>query len=129
MLKRNRRRAEDALLLALASGATVEAAARQCGLSERTAYRRLADPEFRRQQQELRADMARQAGDALTAAGREAIETLRGLLKSPSETTRLQASRAILQLGLKFRAADVEERLADVEDVAADATAAEKGTG
>ena len=36
-----RKKNEDALLVALACGATVESASRQCGLSERTVYRRL----------------------------------------------------------------------------------------
>ncbi|MGQ7361748.1 helix-turn-helix domain-containing protein, partial [Streptococcus suis] len=39
-----RKRSEEGLILALACGATVEAAARQCGLHERTVYRRLKEP-------------------------------------------------------------------------------------
>jgi hypothetical protein len=51
------RKAEEVLLLALACGATVEGAARQAGLSERSAYRRLADKNFRRRLREMRDDM------------------------------------------------------------------------
>ena len=36
-----RKKNEDALLLALACGATVEAAAKQSGVTDRTIYRRL----------------------------------------------------------------------------------------
>jgi hypothetical protein len=116
MPKPTRKKAEDALLLALAGGATVEGAARQCGLSERTAYRRLADPGFQTRQQELRADMARRAAGALAAAGTEAVGTLQALLKSESEATRLAAARAIIQLGQKLREGnDWHERLAALE--------------
>jgi len=43
---RGRKEADEALLQALACGATVETAAQRAGIGERTAYRRLADPEF-----------------------------------------------------------------------------------
>jgi DNA-binding NarL/FixJ family response regulator len=43
----HRKKNEDTLLLALACGATVEAAARQCDLTERTVYRRLSDADFK----------------------------------------------------------------------------------
>jgi hypothetical protein len=49
MAQKGKRNADQRLLLALACGATVEGAARQCGISESTVYRRLADEDFRRQ--------------------------------------------------------------------------------
>jgi hypothetical protein len=116
MAKGMRKKADDELLLALACCPTVEAAAHQCGVSERTAYRRLADPEFRRRQQELRGDMMRRATDGLAAAATEAVQTLRELLHSSSETTRLAAARTILQAGPKMReASDIEEQIASFE--------------
>jgi molybdenum-dependent DNA-binding transcriptional regulator ModE len=116
MVNRGRKRADDALLHALASGATVEAAARQSGVSERTVYRRLADPAFRRRLQDLRAEMTRRTASSLTAAGTEAVETLRRLLNSSSEPIRVAAARAILQLGAKLReATELEERMAAIE--------------
>ena len=57
MAEEPRKKADDALLLALACGATVEAAARQCGLSDSTVYRRLNDPRSASRLQQLRADM------------------------------------------------------------------------
>jgi hypothetical protein len=80
--RKNRRRADDRLLLALACGATVEAAARQCGLSESTAHRRLAEPEFRRRLQAMRTDLVQRTTGALTAASTEAVRALLELLKS-----------------------------------------------
>ena len=53
MAENGRRKGDDALLLALASGQTVRAA----GIGERTATRRVADPDFRRRVGELRAEM------------------------------------------------------------------------
>jgi hypothetical protein len=57
MAHRGRRQADDALLMALACGATVENAARQAGVSLRTAHRRMADESFRQRLQALRDDM------------------------------------------------------------------------
>src|SRR5262249_52252040 len=117
MADRPRKRADDALLLALACGASVEQAARQCGLSARTVYRRLAEPDFRRRLQALRGDMVSRTAGTLTAAATEAVRTLLELLKnSVSDAVRLGAARAVLEIGMKVReVADLEERLAELE--------------
>ena len=57
MAAAHRNKNGDHLRMALACGPTVEAAARQCGLSDRTAYRRLQDGEFKRRLEAVRADM------------------------------------------------------------------------
>jgi hypothetical protein len=118
MAQQPRKKAEDVLLLALACGATVEAAARQCQLSERTIYRRLAEPDFRRRLQALRADMVQRAAGLLTAAAVEAVKTLLDLQKASAPfAVRLGAARAVLEIGVKFREmADLEERLAALEE-------------
>jgi hypothetical protein len=111
-------KADSTLLLALACGATVEAAARQAGLSERTVYRRLAQPEFRQRIQALRADMVQRASGALTAAATEAVRTLLALQKdSVAAAVRLGAARAVLEIGIKMReVADLEGRIAALEE-------------
>ena len=81
MTDKPRKKAEDALLLALACGASVDQAARQCGLSIRTVYRRLAGADFRQQLQALRADLVQRTAGALTAAATEAVRTLLELQK------------------------------------------------
>ena len=113
MSDKSRKKTEDALLIALACGASVEQAARQSGLSSRTVYRRLADPAFRQRVLALRGDMVSRIGGTLTAAATEAVRTLLELLKSPaSAAVRLGASRAVLEIGMKVREmTDVEERL------------------
>lgn len=118
MANRQRKKAEDAVLLALACGASVEQAARQCGLSPRTVYRRVAEPEFRQRVQALRGDMASRTAGTLTAAATEAVRTLLELLKgsASSSSVRLGAARAVLEIGLKVReVTDFEERLSALE--------------
>jgi hypothetical protein len=114
---KTRKKAEDALLLALACGATAESAARQCRVSERTVFRRLADPDFRRRLQELRADMVLRTSGALTAASTESVRTLLELQKpTHSGTVRLGAARAILEIGMRLReVVELEARLAALE--------------
>ena len=118
MTRTKRQTADHKLLLALACGATVENAARQCGVSESTVYRRLDTADFRRQLQALRADMVQRAAAILTAAAVEAVKTLvvlQGATTPPA--VRLGAARAVLELGTKLReAADLERRLAVLED-------------
>jgi len=79
MAKTRHKKNEDTLLLALACGASVETAAKQCEIHERTIYRRMTDPAFKTRLQELRTDMVRRAAGLLTAAANEAVRTLLNL--------------------------------------------------
>jgi hypothetical protein len=117
MAQRGKRRTDETLLLALACGATVEAAAAKAGVSPATAYRRLQEPDFQRRLQELRADMVQRTAGMLTAAAGEAVKTLLALQKEATPpSTRLGAARAVLELGVKFReTVELEERLAALE--------------
>jgi hypothetical protein len=120
MARPKRKKNEDSLLLALACGATVEAAARQCGLSERTVYNRLGDDEFKKRLERVRADMVDRSAGMLTAAGGEAIRTLLTLQKDSTPTVRLGAARTILEMGLKIRQmVDLEQRMAELEELVA----------
>jgi len=121
MAQKGKRNADQRLLLALACGATVEQAARQVGISESTAYRRLADPDFLRRLQKLRGDMVRRTAGTLTAAATEAVRTLLELLKpSVPHASRLGAARSVLEIGVKLREmAELEERLTALEERAA----------
>ncbi len=117
MTKTRRKKNEDTLLLALACGASVETAAKQCGICERSVYRRLEEPQFRSRLQELRTDMVRRAAGMLTAASSAAVTTLLSLQKdSTPAAVRLGAARAILELGIKIREmVDLETRIAALE--------------
>jgi len=119
MPKNGRRQANQMLLVALACGATVEAAAQKAGLSQATVYRRLLDPEFKRRIQQAQSDMVKRASGTLTAAGMEAIKTLLSLLQTSSTpaAVRLGAARAVLELGTKLRDnVELEERLRALEE-------------
>lgn len=120
MAQKGRKQADQQLLLALACGATVENAARKAGVSESTVYRRLADPDFRRQLQGFRADMVQRTAGTLTAAATEAVKTLLALQQaSVPAAVRLGAARAVLEIGMKLReVADLEDRLAALEEQA-----------
>jgi hypothetical protein len=80
-------------------------------------YRRLADPAFRAQVNEVRADTVRRAADMFSAASLPAIKTLMTLHESAtSESVRLGAARAIIELGCKLREnVELTARLAALE--------------
>jgi hypothetical protein len=126
MAQKGKRNADQRLLLALACGATVEQAARQVGISESTAYRRLADPDFLRRLQKLRGDMVQRTAGALTAAATEAVRTLLELMKPASpHASRLGAAKAVLEIGMKVREmAELEERMTTLEEQLAAGAAA-----
>ena len=112
--------ADESLILALACGATIEAAARQCGVSDRTIRRRLSEPAFLARLQQARADMVKRSAGLLTAAAGESVRTLLALQKeSAPPAVRLGAARAVLELGVKVRElVDLEARIASLESQA-----------
>jgi hypothetical protein len=118
MPQQDRRKADELFMMALACGATMEAAAEKAGVSRATAYRRLQDPEFRSRLQEIRSDMVNRAAGTLTAAATEAIKTLLSLQQTTvPHATRLGAARSILEIGIKMReVADLDERLKALEE-------------
>jgi len=112
-----RRRADDALILALTCGATVEAAAAKAGVGPTTAYRRLRDPAFKTRLDAARADMVQRATAMLTAAAMEAVKTLLDLqaAKQPP-ASRLGAAKSILEIGNRLRTeVDLAARLEAAE--------------
>jgi hypothetical protein len=119
MAGNGRHNADDQLLLLLACGATLESAARQAGVSLRTANRRAGDAEFQRKITALRWDMVQRAVGMVTAAMAESVRTLIVLQKEmvPSSSSRLGAARTMLEIGMKLREQnDLEERLAAIEE-------------
>jgi hypothetical protein len=116
----DRQDADQALVAALAAGTTKQEAARLIGVGERTIYRRLEDPEFRRCVDQARGELVSRTVGRLTDASTAAVTTLRALLEAESESVRLGACRAILELGRKLRESAFELlRLAELEEHAA----------
>lgn len=120
MPRGSRKVADEALLLALACGSTVEQAARQAGISRRTAQGRLADPAFKKRLTEMRGDMVKRTAGMLTAASQESVKTLLRLHdRSNPPGVQLGATRSVLQLGMKQReCSEWEERLAELNSSA-----------
>jgi hypothetical protein len=117
MAKEGKRSADPKILLALACGATAEAAARQAGVSESTVRRRLKDPRFVQKLHKMRADMHLRVADQLTAASTEGVRTMVLLMKETnSGSVRLGAARSVVELSTKVReTADLAVRLAELE--------------
>ncbi|MEE9603824.1 MAG: hypothetical protein V3V75_10995, partial [Thermoguttaceae bacterium] len=73
----------------MARGLTVREAAGEAGFGERTAHRRLADPEFRRRVSAVRGELLVGGGGRLSDAATQAVDVLRELLDSNADTIRL----------------------------------------
>ena len=113
------KKADGPLVAALAAGMSVRAAAKRAGLAERTAYRRLDSPDFRRDVDKARREIISRATAKLAASSTKAADTLRKLLRSNDEHVRLAAARWTLRLlttmldhqELSDRVATLEARL------------------
>lgn len=114
-----RKKNEDAVLLALACVPTVEVAAKRCGLSDRTIYRRLKDADFKARLQAVRPDMVGRSAGRMTTAASDAVRTLLALQKdSAPPAVRLGAARAVLEVGMKLReVVDLQNRMEELEDL------------
>lgn len=118
---RGKATADEALLVALACGATVAKASAETGISVRTVRRRLADPVFQTRLRQVRGEFLERAGGALVAASVRAVSTLLALQETDQPpAVRLGAARAVLELGLKIREiADIEVRMRELEEAVA----------
>jgi hypothetical protein len=109
---------QEAAAVALASGCTIEVAARECGAAVRTIKTWLADvAEFRQRIDGLREDITKQALGRLVDSMTSAADTLGYLSrKAKSENVRLNAARAVLEMGVKMReTVELAERVAALE--------------
>ena len=109
---------DEKLIRALAAGATVEQAAQEAGVSERTVYRRRKDADFRWAVIEAQGWTADTARGQLAGMGGKAVETLQRLLESDKPSEALAAAKAVLELGPRLRQyAELEERINSLEDI------------
>jgi hypothetical protein len=102
----------------LASGCTIEAAASASGAAVRTIKSWLAGlPGFRARFDQLRGEMTAHALGRLISSMTVASKTLAFLCrKAQSETVRLGAARAVLEMAVKMReTVELEERIAKLE--------------
>src|SRR5262245_57326108 len=111
-----RKAADGILIVCLASGATVQAAAERAGVSASTVQRRLREESFRTAVARARTDCTRQAAGALAAAATAAARKLRKLLRAKSESVQLSAATRILELNASLDAVlGMEDRIRSLE--------------
>ena len=116
MAPNGNQKGQNAFILSIASGLPIKDAAKAAGISERTAHRRLDDPETKSSVKEARCAMLQDAVSRLAAASTGAAETLRKLTKAKSEQVQLAAARSILELSHRLKeATEFESRLVDLE--------------
>lgn len=112
-----RKNGRQAAVLAIASGETLAAAARKANVAERTLYRWRNEDDFRREVNEARAEMFSRALGCMAEGIVSGALTLRQLcLKGKSESVRLSAARALIELGNRMReSVELEERMSELE--------------
>ena len=116
MARNGRQDADEALVLALATGQTLCDAAQAVGIDKYTAARRWADPAFRRRVSEARSALLAEAVGRLASLAGKAANALGELLTSGRDLVKLQAAKSVLELGPKLReAGELAERLDALE--------------
>ena len=114
MLNRRQRK----FIAALLTAPTIEEAAKQAGIGERTAYRYLKHPEVKRALSQALDDAMGQATRRAVDAMTEALETLTAIHTDEDAPTgaRVSAARSILDAGPKLREAlELAERVTELE--------------
>ena len=109
-------KADEPLLAALAAGEEVAAAAHLAGVSERTAYRRLADPTFAHRLAAVRAAMLTRTAGTLAQATTAAVATLVRNLEADTAAVQVRAAVALLDQAVKLRESEeLARRVAELE--------------
>ncbi len=109
---------DDKMILALLSCKSVKQAAKKCGCTERTLYRRLQEPEFKARYDADRRAMFERASTGLQLYVADAIEAMGEIVadKKASQQTRLNAADAIIRNTLKLtERCDILDRLDALE--------------
>ncbi len=115
---KNPSKGDVALIAALLRGLSNAEASQEAGVSERTLYRRMQDPGFRRQLTNARSAVVAQTVNTLSAASDEAVKELQKLVtKAKSEHVRLGAARSVLEFSARLRESEeLEQRLSELEE-------------
>lgn len=117
MSEHSKKDTDDAMLMTLACGGTVEQAAAKARVSKRTVYRRLRDPDFAERIAAVRAETVERAAGMLTAASLESVKTLLELMgPTHADQVRLGAARSVLDYAMTLReSAELTKRVAELE--------------
>ena len=118
--------AQQRAIEALVGNATVVAAAVECGVSKRTLFRWLREPEFQKAFRRLQYAVVTQAHACLQGITADAVETLRELMNNREVPAgaRVSACRATLTLAYDLiQAEDIQNRLETLERLRASSPA------
>ena len=117
MAGRGRRNGDELLMSAIAAGKTVRDAASDAGVSERTAFRRIGDADFRQRVADLRGRMLETVAGRLADTAGAACDRLTKLLDAESPSVQLSAARTILEQSVRWRELiDHESRIVALEE-------------
>lgn len=108
----------ERITIALLENPTIELAAKAAEVSEATIYRRLSDPEFKREYDSRRRQIVEAACGALQGKISGAVSTLATIMEdcATSAYVRVQAASTILEYSVKtFEIMDVLPRLEALE--------------
>lgn len=115
----SKKASDGALIAHLAAGASPAGAAKLAGVSEATAYRRLANPTFRQRVEKARSAFWERALGVMSKGAAESAIVLRRLLRAEDGRLKLQAAKVLLEQGLKVRdLVDLARRVEELERVA-----------
>jgi len=108
----------DLAVMCLARGETVAETAKLTGVSLRTMWRQLEDPEFNNHVRDARRRILDEAAGILAGAAAGAAKRLVEISEKAEKTSdRLKASTAILDYLMRLKGnADIEARLSQLED-------------
>ncbi len=96
---------------------TMEDVAKKIGINERTLYRWLTLPQFKRRLQGERNRLREQGFNKLKALLNAAVERLGNLLDDASSSIKLRASQTVVDYNIKVaEIEEVEQRLARLEE-------------
>ena len=96
-------RGNDALFQALLNGANVPCAAQMSGISERTVFRRMADPAFKQSLENARELVRDSILSRLIDAAGDAVDTLWHLQENEDPRIRMAASKSLLDALIKMQ--------------------------
>ena len=112
---------DEAVIAALLSTPTLDAAAQQCGLSVRQLYTRRQNPDFIRKLREAQGDALEGAVRYLQHSTATAASTLVEICQSGQEQNRLTAARTLLDQAAKLtEVVDFSRRLEALERMEAE---------
>ena len=116
---KSRESKDEIIISALLSNPTIKAAATSCGLSERTVYDRLSEPQFKAKFDKARVELLEQHCYRLQQLIGSAVEEMARIAtdKENSAQVRLNASESIIRNSLKLtEQVDILRRIERLEN-------------